>query len=79
MTTSDNAGAYIEHVTIAGDRWDLLAWDYYGDAHGYARIVAANPHLAPLPLLPAGVRVAIPVIEKPVSAYGLPPWKRGAR
>lgn len=73
----------IEHVTTAGDRWDLLAWDYYGDAHGYARIVAANPHMAPhvgvLPVLPAGVRLAIPVIGRPASAHGLPPWKRGTR
>lgn len=77
--TDTATGAFIEHVTVDGDRWDLLAWDYYGDAHGYARIVRANPHVAPTPLLPAGVRLAIPVIARPVSAHGLPPWKRGAR
>lgn len=72
-------GTYVEHVTVAGDRWDLLAWDYYGDACGYARIVLSNPHVARTPELPAGIRLAIPVIEQVLSAYGLPPWKRGAR
>ncbi|MEI4920417.1 tail protein X, partial [Klebsiella pneumoniae] len=23
---------YLEHLTRDGDRWDLLAWHYYGDA-----------------------------------------------
>lgn len=72
-------GTCIEHVTMAGDRWDLLAWDYYGDAFGYARIVQANPHVGRGPVLPVGVVLAIPVIERPVSAHGLPPWKRGVR
>lgn len=71
--------AFIEHVTVAGDRWDLLAWDYYGDAHGYLRILRANPDVPRTPVLPVGLRVLIPVIERPVSAHGLPPWKRGAR
>ncbi len=69
----------IEHITVAGDRWDLLAWDYYGDACGYARIVLSNPHVARTPELPTGIRVVIPVIEPQLSAAGLPPWKRGTR
>ena len=24
-------GDYFEYVTLAGDRWDLLAYRYYGD------------------------------------------------
>ncbi len=71
--------AFIEHVTTDGDRWDLLAWDYYGDAHLYGPILAANLDAPRTPRLPAGLRLAIPVMERPVAAHGLPPWKRGAR
>jgi hypothetical protein len=26
------AAQFISHVTQAGERWDLLAWRYYGDS-----------------------------------------------
>jgi phage tail protein X len=69
---------FIEHITRAGQRWDTLAWQYYGDALGYERIVAANPHIPIVPTLPGGVKVLIPVIEEPAVLTGeeLPPWKR---
>ena len=69
---------YVEHIARAGDRWDSLAWRYYGDAAAFDRILAANPHIpfsdAPEP----GVRVMIPVVDvEPVApADTLPPWKR---
>jgi len=25
------SGQFILHITTAGERWDLLAWQYYGD------------------------------------------------
>lgn len=31
---------YLEHVTTDGERWDNLAWRYYGDALAYERIIA---------------------------------------
>lgn len=67
---------FLEHLTTDGDRWDLLAWTYYGDAHAYGRIVEANPTVGQMPVLPAGLKIAIPVIEKPLDTAGLPPWKR---
>ncbi|MFT2542069.1 tail protein X, partial [Escherichia coli] len=33
---------FLEHVTRDGERWDSLAWQYYGDPLGYPRIIAAN-------------------------------------
>lgn len=68
---------YIEHITREGDRWDLLAWEYYGDALGYERIIAANPHVAIVPVLAAGIRLLIPVVEEAddtVGSGGNPPW-----
>ncbi|HDY1642291.1 TPA: tail protein X, partial [Escherichia coli] len=26
---------FLEHVTRDGERWDSLAWQYYGDPLGY--------------------------------------------
>lgn len=69
---------FLEHLTQAGDRWDSLAWRYYGDPFGYERIVAANPHIPIGPMLIGGLKVLVPVIEEPavLKGDGLPPWKR---
>lgn len=70
---------YLEHITRAGDRWDLLAWHYYGDATLITPIIDANPHLRILPSLGPGLTLLIPVLESDdpeLSAEDLPPWKR---
>lgn len=67
---------FVEHVTTEGERWDLLAWRYYGDPHRYEAIIAANPEAPIRPTLPSGLRLRIPVLPAPdVLAAGLPPWK----
>ena len=68
---------YLEHITKDGDRWDLIAWQYYGDAMRYEEIILANPDVPIWPVLPAGVRLLIPVLdtETQADAAGLPPWK----
>lgn len=76
-------GEYFEHKTIAGDRWDLLAYRYYGDQYKQTVILEANRHLIlddlgvqPL-MLPQGVTLKIPVIqEEATNTSLLPPWKR---
>lgn len=67
----------IEHITAEGDRWDLLAWQYYGDSTLYEPIVAANPEVPIDPILPSGVRLLIPIIDdsEMIGPEGLPPWK----
>lgn len=68
---------YLAHITADGDRWDLLAWRYYADPLGYERIMTANPTVSHDPVLPAGIRLRIPVIEAPDTlTKDLPPWKR---
>ncbi|HUO06579.1 MAG TPA: tail protein X [Candidatus Binataceae bacterium] len=71
------AGRYIMHTTIASERWDLLAWQYYGDATQFSAIIMANPAVPIAPVLDAGTVVAVPIMmaSTPVSA-NLPPWKR---
>lgn len=68
----------IEHITREGDRWDLLAWEYYGDATQYERIIAANNQVMIEPVLPSGIIINIPVIEELPAELSeseeLPPW-----
>lgn len=67
---------FILHVTRAGERWDLLAWRYYGDATDYNQIIVANPGVAIEPVFDAGIRIAVPTVQRrtPLSV-DLPPWK----
>jgi phage tail protein X len=69
---------YLVHQTKDGDRWDLLAWHYYGDALRFEVIVVANPHVPIVPILDAGLQLAIPILveEETVAAEDLPPWKQ---
>ena len=79
----DTANGFFEHVTIDGDRWDLLAYRYYGDQHKMTVLLEANRNLFMEPLriapmiLPAGLTLKVPLIEEEtVDEAGLPPWKR---
>lgn len=81
--TAQLTGDYFEHVTAEGDRWDLLAYRYYGDQHKQSLILEANRGLyldgllTPPLLLPHGVRLRIPVIAADSANDDLlPPWKR---
>ena len=74
---------YLIHVTGPNDRWDLLAWRYYGDAGRFGPIIRANRDLfedGVIPtLLPVDLSLRVPVLDpEPVAADLLPPWKRSA-
>ncbi len=76
-------GEYFEHRTVAGERWDLLAYRFYGDQNKQTVILEANrglflsPIVVPPLVLPAGLVLRIPVIsEAGANADLLPPWKR---
>ena len=32
----------LRHLTREGDRWDLIAWRYYGNPLEISRLIAAN-------------------------------------
>jgi phage tail protein X len=67
----------ITHRVREGERWDTLAWRYYRDVREMSRLIAANPHAPRSGILPAGLRIAVPLITRPaVTANGLPPWRR---
>lgn len=66
----------LRHITKEGERWDQLAYRYYGDATAYERIVAANPGIPLTLVLPGALELVIPVIEasSTISALESPPW-----
>lgn len=71
---------FITHISAAGERWDLLAWRYYGDASFYSAIIMANPTVAIEPVLGAGIVISVPIVERAqAAATDLPPWKRSDR
>lgn len=74
---------YLPHMTRDGERWDQLAFRYYGDVAMQDSLIATNrglflDALTVPPVLPAGLTLRIPIIEREaiVAADQLPPWKR---
>lgn len=76
-------GEYFEVKARVNERWDLLAYDYLGDANLQNLIIQANfePYVDTLGVPPlivdAGTILRIPVIEDDgIDEADLPPWKR---
>ncbi|MDO5650557.1 MAG: tail protein X [Moraxella sp.] len=67
---------YLQHLASEDDRWDSLAYQYYGDSTGYERIIASNRHLPIGATLSAGQIVFIPIIVKDTNAHAVPAWLR---
>jgi phage tail protein X len=61
----------------AGDTADIIAWVIYGRQDGrlVETLLDANPGLADLgPVLPAGIRVAVPDAPEPARVEGVRLW-----
>jgi len=68
---------YYTYITKDNDRWDLIAYQYYGDATKYEPIISANPNVSITPTLTAGIKLKIPVIETDSTIkFTLPPWRK---
>lgn len=68
---------FTEFTTTSDQRWDIIAHRVYGDSSRIADILEANPGLPANSVVPAGIRLRVPVraVEK-VNKSILPPWKR---
>ncbi len=67
---------YIQHVSLAEERWDLLAWKYYGDPTLYGLIIQANPTQPIVGAFDAGAVIQIPILQKASDVSNdLPPWE----
>jgi phage tail protein X len=74
-----SAAQFIQHLTYAGERWDLLAWQYYGDPTKFSIIIMANAGVPIEPVFEGGVALAIPIIQQQnILTIDLPPWKTEA-
>lgn len=69
------------HTSAAAERWDHIAYRYYGDANRTHELIAANRALFPdaIPaILPPATVLTVPVLAPDEQAHDLlPPWKRG--
>lgn len=67
---------FYEYITKDSDRWDLIAYRFYANATMYEPIITANPEVKITPILPAGLKLKIPVIEtQNTIEFELPPWR----
>ncbi len=67
----------LNHITTDGERWDAIAWIYYGDATLYSFIIMANPSVTIEPALAAGIQLFIPIIQVAKTSNAVvPPWRR---
>lgn len=63
------------YKTKENDILDLICWNYYGFSSGAVEIVLrANPGLAEYELLPAGLIIKLPVIQKETQKQVVKLW-----
>ena len=67
---------YRFYKTQQNDRWDKIAYKFYGDVFRPSPIIEANPDVAITPILPAGITLMIPILENETKKEGLPIWKQ---
>lgn len=76
---------YLEHVTLPGDRLDLISARYYGgDPFQGPAIMQANPGLVTgvrgilEPVLDGGILIRVPIPEEPapedLTSIAFQPW-----
>lgn len=70
---------YVTYTTRANDRWDLVAWRFYGDPARLSELIAANITVPIDPVFPAGVVLAVPVLTAAASSTPVPPWIAASR
>lgn len=65
---------YYSYITKDNDRWDLIAYKFYKNPALYEEIIKANPNIEIEPMLPAGIKLKIPVVEESETIkFELPP------
>ncbi|MEO3948036.1 hypothetical protein [Gorillibacterium sp. CAU 1737] len=67
--------AYL-YTAMAGDTFDVISLDFYGDERFSSTIIKANLRYCSVLTFQGGEQLRIPVIDEPVAAT-LPPWKQG--
>ena len=70
--------AVLQYTTQLGDRWDIIAHKFYGNALLIDGLIAANPHLPICEQFDDNLTVFVPVLDaKPANSQeDMPPWMR---
>jgi hypothetical protein len=74
--------ASLLHQVVEGERWDQIAYRYYGDALKYGRLIEANTHLDLSTTLHGGMVLVVPLIDATnesstvLAGLDVPPWDR---
>lgn len=63
------------YITSQGERWDEIAYAFYGNAMRTAPLVEANPAYADVLVFGAGIALQIPILDQSLPS-SLPPWKQ---
>ncbi len=69
------------HITVAGRRWDALAYHFWGRTDLAKKLREANSHLPYeirfAPVLPGGVKLIVPDLSagETVTRVEVPPWR----
>lgn len=69
----------INYTTKQGERWDLLAWKFYGSTKAMNALIEANPTIPLSSELEHGTQLIVPILDntsESVITINLPPWKR---
>lgn len=68
---------YYSYITKDNDRWDLISYKFYKNPTLYEQIIKANPDVKIEPVLNAGIKLKIPVLEETQTIkFEPPPWKK---
>jgi phage tail protein X len=68
---------YMEYVTVEGDTWDSIAFEFYTEEKLASVIVQANSQYADILIFDAGIILRIPVIDEDEETPGTaPPWRQ---
>ncbi len=68
------------YIATDTDRWDHLAYDFFGDSGFVEPLIVANPGISPhQPFLPSGEKIIIPDLPPEISRLKettvKAPWK----
>lgn len=67
---------YKFYTTVPNDRWDKIAYKFYGDVYEQRTIIEANPDVPITPVLKENTTLIIPILEDSETEEGLPIWKQ---
>ena len=68
---------YIFHTVKSLERWDNIAYQYYGNPYKIQPLIDANPHVQISGILKEGTEIKIPIDDEvKIDNSMLPVWRQ---